>query len=58
MQLKTEQIQKFKELHKDVEGFEKYSEGQITEIANGVANYYLTLFNIHQRNNKDGNKKI
>lgn len=53
MILKLEQIEKFKELHKGTEGFEKYSEDQIVEVANGVANYYLTLFNIHQRIKKD-----
>lgn len=55
MELKQGQIQKFKDLHKDIEGFDKYSESQITEIANGVANYYLSLFKIHQNNKK---KKI
>ena len=49
MELKPEQIKKFVELHKDCAGFENYSEEQIREIANGVANYYLTLFGIHQR---------
>ena len=54
MELKPEQIQKFIELHKGVAGFEKYSEEQIREIANGVANYYLTLFKIYQRVKKEG----
>jgi uncharacterized protein YdcH (DUF465 family) len=49
MELKPEQVKQFKELHKDCDGFEKYSEDQIREIANGVANYYLTLFKIHNR---------
>ena len=53
MILKSEQINKFKELHKDCAGFEVYSEDQIAEIANGVANYYLTLFKIHQRIKKE-----
>jgi len=52
MGLKQEQIEKFKELHKDIVGFEKYSETQIVEIANGVANYYLSLFKIQQNNKK------
>lgn len=51
MELKPEQIEKFKELHKDFEDFKKYSDAEIREIANGVANYYLTLYNIHQRIN-------
>lgn len=54
MELKPEQIKKFVELHKDCAGFEKYSEEQIREIANGVANYYLTLFKIYQRVKKEG----
>jgi len=42
MELKQEQVEKFKEIHKD-------SEKEVVEIANGVANYYLTLFKIYQR---------
>ncbi|MEI8339774.1 MAG: hypothetical protein WCF94_03875 [bacterium] len=49
MELKPEQLHKFKELHKNCAGFENYSDEQISEVANGVANYYLTLFNIQQR---------
>jgi len=49
MELKPEQIKKFVELHKDLAGFENYTEDQVREIANGVANYYLILFKIHQR---------
>lgn len=55
MELKPEQINKFKELHKDVAGFEDFSEEQINEIANGVANYYLNLFKVHQNINKQNN---
>jgi len=58
MQLKPEQIKKFIEIHKDFPDFQNYSEEQMIEIANGVANYYLTLFKIHQRIQKDnGNMK-
>ncbi len=53
MILKTEQVNTFIELHKDCAGLESYSEDQMREIANGVANYYLTLFNIHQRLKKE-----
>jgi hypothetical protein len=56
MKLKPEQIQRFRELHNDCIEFENYSEAEIEEIANGVANYYLTLFNIHQRIKKEGLK--
>jgi hypothetical protein len=57
MELKPEQINKFIEIHKDCSGFVDYSEDQKREIANGVANYYLTLFNIQQRIRKDLNVK-
>jgi len=57
MELKPEQIKKFIEIHKDCAGFENYSEKQINEIANGMANYYLSLFNIYQRIKKE-NKDI
>ncbi len=53
MELSPEQINKFIELHKDLTGFESYTEEQVREIANGVANYYLTLFKIHQRIEKE-----
>jgi len=53
MILKPEQVNKFIELHKDYAGFESYSEDHIREIANGIANYYLTLFNIQQRIKKE-----
>lgn len=53
MELKPERIQEFIELHKGCEGFDKYSEDQVREIANGVANYYLTLLKIYQRIKKD-----
>ena len=56
MELKPEQINKFIELNKDVEGFECLSEKQKKEIANGVANYFLTLFKIHQRVKNGGLK--
>jgi len=54
MQLRQEQINRFKELHKDLEGFDKYSESEIKEIATGVANYYLTLYKIHKRHRIEG----
>jgi hypothetical protein len=57
MELKPEQVKKFIELHKDLAGFENYSEDQLREIANGVANYYLTLFKIQQRIIKENEEK-
>lgn len=56
MELKPEQIKQFIELHKNVPGFEKYSDGEIREIANGVANYYLSLFKIYRGLEKEGKK--
>ncbi len=53
MELRQEQINKFKEIHKDHVDFENYSEQEVAEIANGVANYYLTLFGIYQRLKKE-----
>lgn len=53
MELQQEQIDKFKEIHKDHVDFENYSEKEVAEIANGVANYYLTLLKIYQRIKKD-----
>lgn len=49
MELTPEQIKKFIEIHKGHPEFEKYSETEIREIANGVANYYLTLFKVYRR---------
>jgi len=48
MQLKPEQVAKFKLIHKGSD-FDKYTDEQISEIANGVANYFLALFKIHRR---------
>ena len=49
MELTQEQINRFIEIHKEHPEFENYSEAEIREIANGVANYYLTLFRIYQK---------
>jgi hypothetical protein len=48
MQLNPEQIENFKGLHQDHE-LDKYTEEEIREIANGVANIYLTLYRAYQR---------
>jgi hypothetical protein len=48
MQLKPEQIKTFKDLHKNHE-LDDYTEEEIQEIANGVVNFYLTLYRIYQR---------
>ena len=49
MQLSDKQIQRFKEIHSNDGKLEGYSELEIRKIANGVANYYLTLFEIKKR---------
>lgn len=56
MQLKKEQIERFIKLHEGLEGFDKYSQEEIEEIANGVANYYLTLYKMYQRQKKEENQ--
>lgn len=53
MQLKKEQIERFIQLHDGIEGFEKFSYEEIEEIANGIANFYLTLYTMHQRQQAD-----
>lgn len=53
MELNQEQIDKFIELNKDLPDFKNFSEEQVREIANGVANYYLTLFHIYERTKKE-----
>lgn len=55
MELTEAQIKQFKKLHEKYGGLNNYSEAQIREIANGVANYYLTLFKIYQRIKKEKN---
>jgi len=52
MELTPEQVKKFKELHINGE-LEHFTEDQIREIANGVANFYLILFKIYQRIKKE-----
>ena len=49
MQLSDEQITRFKKLHEPYGSLEGYTEDQIREIANGVMNFYLSLFKIYQR---------
>ena len=53
MELSKEQIDEFKKLHEPFGGLGDYTEEQIREIANGVANYYLTLYKIYQRMKKE-----
>lgn len=57
MELTPEQIAKFIEINNGLPGFEKYSEAEIKEVANGVANYYLTLFRIYTRLKSDKGAK-
>ena len=46
MQLTRKQVERFKELHARNGELEGYTEDEITEVANGVVNYYLTLLKI------------
>ncbi len=57
MELADEQIQQFKELHSSGE-LNGLSEFEIREIANNVANYFLTLFSIQQRIKKEKSVEI
>jgi hypothetical protein len=57
MELTNEQIQQFKELHSSGE-LDGLSEFEICEIANNVANYFLTLFSIKQRIEKERSVEI
>jgi hypothetical protein len=54
MELTQEQIDEFIYINKKIPGFEKYTDDQVKENANGVANYYLTLFKIYRRLEKEG----
>lgn len=56
MQLTKEQIERFIKLHEGLEGFDEYSYEEVEEIANGVANYYLTLYKMYQRQKTDENR--
>ena len=49
MELSEEQIEKFKKIHEPLGGLKEYSEEQIREIANEVANFYYTLWEINKR---------
>ena len=49
MQLRKEHVEKFKNIHRNQNSFKNYSEEQLEEIANGMANYYLTLYAILKR---------
>ncbi len=60
MELNNEQVKKFVEIHKPYGGLGDLSEIQIRQLAQGLANYYLVLFNIHkriERENGYGNNK-
>ncbi|MCP6718960.1 MAG: hypothetical protein KJI71_01835 [Patescibacteria group bacterium] len=49
MQLTDKQVKKFKEIHDKYGGFEGYTDDQIREIAQGVANLFLNRFKTYQR---------
>jgi|JI10StandDraft_1071094.scaffolds.fasta_scaffold1082121_2 hypothetical protein len=54
MQLTKEQVQRFIEINSEVPEFNNYSDSENAEIASGVANYYLTLFKIYRKLEKEG----
>jgi hypothetical protein len=54
MEFTKEQVEGFIKIHKGYPEFKKYTEAEIREIANGVANYYATLFRIYRRLKKEG----
>lgn len=53
MELSESQIKKFIELHQKLGSLDTYSESEIREIARGVADYYLTLYKIYKRLEKE-----
>ena len=56
MQLSPEQIKRFKDLHQNHE-LDGYTEEEIRDIADGVANIYLTLYRAHQRVTREEEEK-
>ena len=57
MELTQKQVETFKKLHEPCGGLEEYTDTQIREIANGVANHFLVLWKIHQRINRETKNK-
>lgn len=56
MQLKPEQIARLRRPFDAVGAFENKDQEEVTQILNGVMEYYLTLARIHIRNkNRKGN---
>lgn len=55
MQLTSSQIKKFKEIHAKYGGLEGFSDDQIREIAQGVANLFLNRFKAYQRIKREAN---
>jgi hypothetical protein len=53
MELSESQIEKFKKFHQRLVDLDIYSESEIREIARGVARFYLTLYKIHRRIEKE-----
>lgn len=53
MELTDEQIKKFKKIHEKYGCFDNFTDEKIRRIANGVGNYYLTLYKIYMQNKKE-----
>ena len=56
MQLTDKQIEKFKKIHEQYGGLGNYTDKEIRDMANGVANYFLTLWEIERKNKKAEDK--
>lgn len=56
MELTDEQVKKFKKIHEPYGGLGNYTDKEIREIAQGVANYFITLHEIQKRHNKPPSK--
>lgn len=56
MELTPEHIERFKKIHEKYGGLTGYSEEEIKEIATGIANYYLTLFEIWKKLKRDAGR--
>lgn len=55
MELTAEQVKKFKEIHDKYGGLGEYTDDQIREIAQGVANLFLNRFKTYQRIKREEN---
>jgi hypothetical protein len=57
MELTNQQVNKFVALHKPYGGLGNLSESQIRILAQGIANFYINLFQIYSNENAKSNAK-